>query len=155
MNGDNSTLLNNLAIALACQGKIEEAKTYFNKINIDKVLSRKYVYTATKGLLHFCKKEYKQGRLAYEVTENLAPDESSKNLVALFRAREEVNSNTSNADECVERALKIKFCKHEIDGQRIQELLAKKIEVFAFTLLIEPNSWFASLDKRIILDREK
>ena len=125
-HSDSPKLLNNLTIALACQDKREEAKKYFNKINIDKIQSRKYVYIATKGLLHFREKEYKKGRLAFEIAEKLAPDESSKNRIALFRAREELSANTTNADECVQKSLKIKFSEHENDGVRIQELLSNQ-----------------------------
>ena len=125
-HSDNLTLLNNLTVALAYQGKIDTAKEYFSKIDIDKSQSHKYVYTATKGLLHFREKDYKQGRLDYENAKKLAPDASSKNRVALFRAREELNANTPEADNYVEKVLKFKFTEDEIDGPRIQELLAKQ-----------------------------
>ena len=125
-HSDEPTLLNNLTVALAYQNKIEEAKKNFNRINIDKVQSYKYVYTATRGLLHFREKEYKKGRLAYEKAEYMAPDKLSKQRVALFRAREEMNAKTPEADNYVETVLKYRFSKDEIDGPRIQELLAEQ-----------------------------
>lgn len=75
-----------------------DEKKYFNMINIDKVQSYKYVYTATRGLLHFRENEYKNGRLPYEKAESMAPDKSSKQRVALFRSREELNARTPEAD---------------------------------------------------------
>ncbi len=125
-HSENPTLLNNLTIALAYQGEIKKAKEYFSKIDINKSQSHKYVYTATRGLLHFRDKKYKQGRLDYENAESLAPNKSSKNRVALFRAREELNANTPEADNYVEKVLKFKFSEDEIDGPRIQELLAEQ-----------------------------
>ena len=76
--------------------------------------------------MHFRDKEYKQGRLDYKNAVTLAPDESSKKQVALFRAREELNANTPEADNYVEKVLKFKFSEDEIDGPRIQELLAEQ-----------------------------
>ena len=125
-HSNNPTLLNNLTVALAYQDEVEKAKEYFNKINIDKVQSYKYVYTATRGLLHFRERDYKKGRLAYDKAESMAPDKSSKQRVALFRAREELNARTPEADNYVEKVLKCKFSKDEIDGPRIQELLAEQ-----------------------------
>ena len=125
-HSDNPTLLNNLTVALAYQGEIDEAKEHFSKIDIDKSRSHKYVYIATKGLLHFREKEYKQGRLDYEDAVTLAPDESSKKQVALFRAKEELNANTPEADKHVKKVLNFKFPEDEIDGSRIQELLAEQ-----------------------------
>ena len=56
----------------------------------------------------------------------MAPDEPLKNRVALFKAREELSANTTNADECVQKSLKIKFSEHENNGVRIQELLSNQ-----------------------------
>ena len=63
---NNITALNNHAVALAYQGKIEEASRYFERINHAKIEGRaKVVFRATKGLLAYRRGEIDLGRKLY------------------------------------------------------------------------------------------
>jgi hypothetical protein len=62
----NITALNNHAVALAYQGKIEEASRYFERINHTKTEGRaRVVLRATRGLLAYRRGEIDLGRKLY------------------------------------------------------------------------------------------
>lgn len=121
-------LRNNLTVALAYQGKLEEAITEFNKIatplNSD---FPAYVYVATAGLLQFRLGDIVSGREMYKKAERKAPKER-RHRVAIFRAREEVAAGTAEADEQLRRALDYKPKDNEKATLRLQTLLKEQSE---------------------------
>ena len=101
---NEQTLLNNLAVSLAYQNKLAEAKLKFNLI--EKPLSGnypEYIYMATNGLLHFRDRNIAEGRLLYEQAEQLAP-KKNKPQVVIHQAREEQFAKTKQAPQILERA---------------------------------------------------
>ena len=66
----NATLRNNLVVALAYQGRIDEAIAQFVKIPLplpDDLPA--YIYTATAGLVQFRRGDIEYGRRCYEIAE--------------------------------------------------------------------------------------
>ncbi len=62
----NNDLMNNLAYDLACQDKIQEAKSVINKIDQHNSVCLKLCVTATKGLISFRSGDLDEGRSFYE-----------------------------------------------------------------------------------------
>ena len=117
------TLRNNLTVALAYQGRLEEALEEFNKITTP--LSSEfpiYVYVATAGLLQFRLGDIESGRELYAKAEKFAP-KARRHRVSIFRAREEIAAGTADADEHLQRALDYKAKDNEADTARLQSLL--------------------------------
>ena len=122
------TLQNNLTVALAYQGQLDEAMQQFKLITMP--LSAElpdYVYVATAGLLQFRLGDIDRGREFYAKAEQLAP-KTQRHRVAIFRAREELAACTEEANEHLQRALDYKAKVNDRDTVRIQTLLKKQSE---------------------------
>ena len=122
----DALLRNNLTVALAYQGKIAEAIEHFARIKLPLPgYFPPYVYLATAGLLHFRAGDIDVGRDLYAKAERLAPLER-RGRVAIFRAREELSTQTKNAHEFVERARKMNEKAKSNDSKRLLELLEQQ-----------------------------
>lgn len=120
------TLLNNLAVALAYQEKLDDAKKEFNKIRRSPGESYpEYVYLATQGLLCFRDGNVIQGRELYEKAEGLASGKG-KSLVIIHRAREEKRARTEMADQVCKTAYGYANKSRDKEVQRRYELLVAK-----------------------------
>ena len=126
---NNTSLRNNLAVALAYQGKLDEAIEHFAKIALPLPTNfRSYVFLATTGLLHFRMGDIATGRNFYDMAEREAPS-AEKGRVAVFRAREELNVHSDKAFEHVERARRLsKTAKSEF-SKRLLQLLEQQAQV--------------------------
>lgn len=119
----DATLRNNLTVALAYEGKLEDAIKQFEKIS--KPLRPDlpaYVYIATGGLLQFRLGDVNGGRQSYAMAERLAP-KSRKQHVAIFWAREELVAGTTEAPKHVARALASQGRPEDLGMLRLQALL--------------------------------
>ena len=124
---DNSTLQNNLAVALAYQGEVKEAIEHFRKIKPPLEADFPvYVYWATTGLLHFRSGDIDSGRQFYDRAASSVPAES-KACVAIFRAREEVCAGTAEAKDYVTRACRMGKDDKNQDTQRLLTLLREQL----------------------------
>lgn len=122
----DSSLRNNLAIALAYQGKTLDAIAAFRKITLPLPSDYPaYVYVATAGLLQFRAGDIKGGRKMYEKAERWAPP-NRRGRVAIFRAREEMQAETEDALNHVERARQMNAKAKDDDAKRLMELLEKQ-----------------------------
>lgn len=102
----DSTLINNLSVALAYGGEIDAAFKNFQKIKIPLQSDfPPYVFVATGGLLRFRLGDIDGGRRCYSWAERLAP-KKMKHMVTIFRAREEQVASTKEAPDYLERAFK-------------------------------------------------
>ena len=120
---NDATLLNNLTVALAYQGKTEKAIERFSKIKPPLPNDfPSYVYLATTGLLHFRIGSIAAGRELYSKAERRAPLDK-KGEVGIFRAREELFAQTAIAHEQVERARKMNKNAKSAYSKRLLELL--------------------------------
>ena len=117
----NSMLNNNIAIAFAYQHDLPSAINHFGKIETPLPHDfPSHVYLATAGLLCFRTGKIDQGRQFYAEGEAIAPAEE-KVRVAIFWAREELNSRTEESDEAVARA---RNCANGIENKRTKRMLA-------------------------------
>jgi len=102
---EDSTLLNNKAVALAYNGEISDAITTFNSISsIGGPSHPQYVHTATAGLLNFRAGFVDEGREHYRRARDLAPAKS-KGRVLLHWAGEEIRLQSDDAPELRKMAL--------------------------------------------------
>ena len=100
----NAMLHNNIAVAFAYQNDLTNAFNHFGKIETPLPQDfPAHVYWATAGLLCFRAGDIDQGRKFYGESEAIAPAEE-KVRVAIFQAREELNSRTEKCNEAVARA---------------------------------------------------
>jgi tetratricopeptide (TPR) repeat protein len=108
-NADDIILLNNLTVALASQGRVDEAIETFKRIprgNEDKTV--RSVLLATEGLIHFRSGNPVEGRRLYKEAIDLgsqAPSKKTGGLAAVHLAREELLAGASEASEALRRAL--------------------------------------------------
>lgn len=101
-NSDDSTLLNNYAVALAMFGRVEDAKTAYSRaINTKGEELPKHIQLATAGLLLFRDREPDSGRVKYLDSISKAP-EWYKPLLALHLAQEELYAETEHQKEAWE-----------------------------------------------------
>jgi tetratricopeptide (TPR) repeat protein len=122
----DASLLNNLAVALAYQGRTLEAITEFRKITPPLPTGfPAYVYLATTGLLRFRGGDIDGGRKMYEKAERWAPS-NRRGRVAIFRAREELHAESGEALNHVERARQMNAKAKDDDAKRLLELLEKQ-----------------------------
>ena len=119
------TLRNNLTVALAYQGKMDEAVQEFNKITLPLSELPAYVWNATKGLLKFRLGDIDDGRELYAKAERLAAA-AQRHRVLIFRAREELDACTSDANKYLQRALDYKAKDNDKDTVRLQTLLEQQ-----------------------------
>ena len=122
----DTMLRNNLTVALAYQGKTEEAIGNFARIKLPPTTHFTFfVYLATTGLLHFRAGDISGGRRLYATAERCAPLDQKGN-VAIFHAREELWAQTERAYGYVERAHKMdKKAKNDY-SQRLLEMLKQQ-----------------------------
>lgn len=94
---EEQTLLNNLVVALAYQGRSEEAEAMFGSLKRPLAGSYpEFVYEATSGLMRFHRGNVQSGRLSYRRAEELAPQ--NRNGWALIHwAHEEEAAGTTDA----------------------------------------------------------
>lgn len=108
VNAQDQTIRNNLAFALASDGKPSEAETVLGELHPSNVRDDiKIAYIATWGLISFRKGSLQDGRELYEAAIEQARrqrDATSEALATLYLAREERIAKTSNADASVRRA---------------------------------------------------
>jgi tetratricopeptide (TPR) repeat protein len=100
-NPDDSLLLNNLTVALANQGQLEEARETFRQIT-DPANELRPTLLATEGLLKFRSGDINAGRQLYFEAVELAKRKGDRRLLALalaHLAREEVLEGTEAAEE--------------------------------------------------------
>lgn len=122
----DASLRNNLAIALAYQGKTIEAIAEFRKIELPLPSNYPaYVYLATTGLLRFRAGDIEGGRKMYEKAQGWAPP-NRRGRVAIFRAREELHADTESALSHVERARQMNAKATDDDAKRLLELLEEQ-----------------------------
>lgn len=123
---NNHALLNNLAVALAYQEKLDDAKEEFNKIRRSSGESYpEYVYLATQGLLCFRDGNVTRGRQLYEQAEDLASGKG-KALVIIHRAKEEKRAKTEMAGQVCKTAYGYANKSRDKEVQRRYELLVAK-----------------------------
>jgi tetratricopeptide (TPR) repeat protein len=118
-SGDQ-TLLNNLTVALAYQGKVEDADATFQKITGE--LSEhypKYIHLATAGLLEFRRGNVVAGRALYEEAQQRAPREK-RSRVLIYWTREELQAGTERAAKMVSEATEL--TARDSDAQTIRLL---------------------------------
>lgn len=102
---DDSTLLNNRAVALAYSGEIASAIDTFNSISsIGGAFHPQFVHTATAGLLNFRAGFVDEGREHYRRARDLAPARL-KGRVLLHWAGEEIRLQSDDAAELRKMAL--------------------------------------------------
>jgi tetratricopeptide (TPR) repeat protein len=105
---ENRPLLNNLAYALACSDRLEEAAATFQKINTTFGSdSERVVWLATGGLLAFRSKQFAEGRRLYDEAIELARVSRlsyQRAMATALLAREEVLAGTPEAAPAVARA---------------------------------------------------
>ncbi len=101
-NPDEPTLINNLTYALACAGKITEAKNILDHLSrTDLSVEENVALTATEGLIEYRSGNPERGRSMYQQTIKLASEHklTSHYLRALLHfAREEVRIQSPGAE---------------------------------------------------------
>lgn len=127
-DSEEETLRNNLTVALAYQGKLDDALTEFSKIATPPSSDLPvFVYIATAGLLQFRLGHVDSGRELYEKAEQLAP-KARRHRVTIFRAREEISAGTDQARQQLQRALDYKPKRNDMDTAHLQALLKLQAE---------------------------
>jgi tetratricopeptide (TPR) repeat protein len=119
-DSEDQTLLNNLTVALAYQGKVDDADATFRKITGE--LSEhypKYIHLATAGLLEFRRGNVVAGRALYEEAQQRAPRER-RSRVLIYWTREELQAGTERAAKMVSEATEL--TARDSDAQTIRLL---------------------------------
>ena len=123
LNADpqNRTLRNNLTVALAMQGNLQEADYQFQQLKWSSGDGcPEYVYEATAGLLRFRKGDVAGGRALYLKAELDAPGHM-KAAVAIHRALEEYRLRTDNFFEAFAQAKKLTRANDHLFTHRLYE----------------------------------
>lgn len=114
-------LLNNLTVALAVQGRVQEAYKAFRKIRhvgLDDEL--KVTIAATAGLLNFRAGHIQAGRTHYDAAIEWARQHNMRGTAAralLFKIREELRSGAPETSKLLEQAeMAAKEVRHELIG---------------------------------------
>lgn len=144
----NNELLNIKTIAHAYEGEITNAINAFNTINDSNKLPE-YVYVATAGLLHFRTNQEVRGRELYKLAEAKAPS-TTKRLVRLFRAREEIAFNGGNSNAFVESVISENIPHADLWSRQLQRLLGESAKKAPLGQLQSTNS-FSKLNYAINL----
>jgi len=109
-NPDDPLLINNLVVALANQGRVEEAEGEFRRIQTGTAEALlRATLVATEGLLHFRRGAVVQGRDFYRKAMELATGASSRRtlaLAAVHLAREELLARSEEALPALQVAVK-------------------------------------------------
>ena len=124
-DSSGETLRNNLTVALAYQGKMDEAIQEFKRITPPLSELPSYVWHATDGLLKFRLGDIDTGRELYAKAEQLAP-KMRRHRVSIFWAREELGAHTADANKYLKRALDFKAKDNDRETMRLQTLLEKQ-----------------------------
>jgi tetratricopeptide (TPR) repeat protein len=102
-NPKEFTLLNNKAYSLAVEGKSLEAENVFNQIEMGSLKEHERIsYSATKGLIQYCKGNSEVGNLLYNEAEALAvknKDHKTAFRVKIFKTRAEYIFNPEQVDK--------------------------------------------------------
>lgn len=126
-NPGDRMLMNNLAFALASQGKIEKAEELLRGAQAEAIKDTTTItLCATLGLVHFRKKYYETGRGLYLDAMALARQANESRyeaLAALNLAREEIRANLPTKSATVKQALQL---ARKFDDPDIQ-LLASRV----------------------------
>ena len=108
-HSDSFTLRNNLTIALAELGSLDEAKAEFGRINSESLGRNAEMYwLATRGLLAFRELAYEEGRRLYQQAVDSAAHESDKltKVMALLHwALEEIRASEYERADDIHREL--------------------------------------------------
>ncbi len=110
-NPDEPVLVNNLTYALACAGKIPEAKAMLNhlpRLNLD--AAEKVMFSATEGLIEYRAGNSEGGRAKYEEAIRMAREHklTSHHIRALLHlAREEVRVHSPGAGLLVQKSTEL------------------------------------------------
>ncbi len=112
-NPNDPILLNNLAVALIYQGKLDKASRIIDRIHDipQKADASVSTYLPTKGLLNFRKGEFEAGRQQYfEFIDNVSGPlkEYYQALALLHLAQEELRVGSANFENVVDRTREIK-----------------------------------------------
>lgn len=106
---DDFSLLNNLAFALASQGRVEEASQAFKAIAYDSLAEhQRIVWLATEGLLEYRSGDSAQGRVRYQEAIEKARASQFTRLEVMATARramEEIRLGLGTGPSAVEEAL--------------------------------------------------
>jgi tetratricopeptide (TPR) repeat protein len=120
-NKDDYTVLNNLAFVLASANKVEEARTFFDRINkIELPEGWDITVTATEGLLRFREGFPEEGRRLYLTAIEKARLPRFRHLsakAAIYLAREELLAGSPKAKEAIDLA------RTETQNRKEKELL--------------------------------
>jgi len=97
------SILNNLAVALAFQNRLPEAREVFSRISKPfRNQLPEFVADATRGLIAFRSGDIEAGRYWYGLADSGAPDGDSRRVVLLFWAGEEADARRGR--KLIERA---------------------------------------------------
>jgi tetratricopeptide (TPR) repeat protein len=109
-NPGDFSLQNNLAVALALQGKSEEASNQVDAIDIDRLsASHHMILLATKGLVEFRSGRPETGRLLYRlaIDQGRRAGDVRESLAMVYWALEELRIRSPNAGSLREEALQV------------------------------------------------
>lgn len=129
-NPQDATIANNLAFALANQGKYDEADTILAHGPIPQNEVETFVYSATRGLMAFRRGSLEEGRERYSHAVQSCLDlglTDKAALAASFWAREEVYANTMEAVEVVNRAFALARRAPESDASVVLSRLPEAL----------------------------
>ena len=124
-------LLNNLAVALANMGKVEEAENELRKVDLED-LKKEFIPTffATQGLIQFRRDLPAEGRVLYRKAINEAREANqyrSAVWALLHYAREEYRFDTLKAERIIKEALddlpKLEEAQQDLSLQLYQRIL--------------------------------
>jgi tetratricopeptide (TPR) repeat protein len=104
-NPDEFILLNNAAFCLLSMGRVDSAITCLARIN-ERELSddERVTFDSTHALLLYRRGEYERGRATYLEAINTCRDPTTKALVKILLAREELHAHRPDADAAVVEA---------------------------------------------------
>lgn len=120
---EDSTLLNNKAVALAYSGKTADAVETFKSISsIGGPAHPQYVHTATAGLLNFRTGFIDEGREHYRRARDLAPAKL-KGRVLLHWAGEEIRLKSDDAPQLRKMALEYLAKEKEPGKEQMEKVL--------------------------------
>lgn len=124
---EDSTLLNNKAVALAYSGEISDAVATFKLISsIGGPSHPQYVHTATAGLLNFRAGFVDEGREHYRRARDLAPAKL-KGRVLLHWAGEEIRLQSDDAPELRKMALEFLEKEKEPGKEQMEKVLLNPV----------------------------
>lgn len=128
-NPKDPVLLNNLAVALACQGRVDEARKTLSSIDQSSLSGdQRMVGLATEGLINFRQGNLAEGRSRYEAALELAKRESSSlHVLALMHyLREELLAGAVSS-EILKRVPR----EDQLDGKPETIAFRQKLQLMA------------------------